>query len=146
MRQEAPYPAALAALVTRCRYKDHAGWRFWLEDINRGQGSTGLTLIIERCGPDTYDPENVIRVHHYMLVPPAAYDARSWMEWLFDQIMLVELHEAMEEFKLIDAQADLGEYRPYAPSHGPGNNPYIRREPEGTDWDRRIRFTGEVSE
>ncbi len=142
MRQEAPYPIALQALVKSCKYKDFDGWTFHLEVLDRGQGSTGLTLIIQRRGPDTYHPEQILRVNHYMLVPPAAYDERSWMEWLFDQIMLVELHEGMENFKLL--QKDGSFIRPYAPSHGPGNNPYIRREPGGTELDKRIAYTGEV--
>jgi hypothetical protein len=151
MRQEAPYPAVLADLVGCLRYK--AGWRFSLADLDRGQGSKGLTLVINITGPDTYHPENRISVNHYMLVPPAAYDRRSWRRWLFDQVLLVELHEAMEFFVLVDMPGYLGQdgkqyeltQRPYAPSHGPGNDPYMIREPDGTDLDRRTKFTGEVS-
>jgi hypothetical protein len=135
MRQEAPYPTTLLDLVANLNYK--RGWRIWLDDLDRGQGSKGLTLVINITGPDSYHPERDISVNHYMLVPPAAYDRRSWRRWLFDQILLVERHEAMEFFVT-------GDDRPYAPSHGPGNDPYMVREPEGTDLDRRTSFQGEV--
>jgi hypothetical protein len=135
MRQEAPYPDALEELVGGLEYK--AGWVFRLyPDLNRGQGSSGMTLVITITGPDSYHPEKQISVCHYMLVPPAAFDVRSWRRWLFDQILLVERHEACEFFS-IDGD------KPYAPSHGPGNDPYLVRE-IGTDEDRRTSFRGEV--
>jgi hypothetical protein len=152
MRQEAPYPDALAKLVKALQYKP--GWLFSLVDMERGQGSTGLTLIIHITGPDTYHPEKTISVNHFMLVPPAAYDERSWRRWLFDQVLLVERHEACEFFRL----AMPGDFiqrdgsrtherieRPYAPSHGPGNDPYLIRE-IGTDADRRTSFRGDLNQ
>lgn len=135
MRQEAPYPAVLAGLVDQLQYK--AGWRCYLADLDRGQGSRGLTLVINITGPDSYHPERRISVNHYMLVPPAAYDVRSWRRWLFDQLLLVEQHEAMEFFQL-------GGDRPYAPSHGPGNDPYLIRE-IGDLTDQRTSFRGELN-
>lgn len=138
MRQEAPDPAALYELVDHLTYRP--GWAFRLAAIDRGQGSEGLTLDITTCGYNSYHPERgeTYRVHHYMPVPPAAFDARSWRRWVFEQIVLVETHEAMEFFQVE------GE-RPYAPSHGPGNDPYIVRE-VGTDTDRRTSFRGDVKE
>jgi hypothetical protein len=150
MRQEAPYPTALRDLVAKVSYKK--GWRFWLEDLDRGQGSQGLTLVINLETPDSYQPQNTIRVNHYMPVPPAAYDERSWRRWLFDQILLVERHEACEFFRFPAApryDRDTGTWhaqpdeRPHAPSHGPGNDPYLVRE-IGTDEDQRTSFRGEV--
>lgn len=144
MRQAAPDPEPLRHLVERLSYRP--GWTFRLEDIDRGQGSEGLTLIITTRGYDSYHPgrgENY-RVNHYMPVPPAAYDARSWQRWLFDQLLLVERHEAMEFFALHDSPGGEHVVRPYAPSHGPGNDPYIVRE-VGTDLDRRTSFRGEVN-
>lgn len=135
MRQIAPDPDLLSRLVDKLSYKED--WRFWLEDMDRGQGSEGLTLVIQRYGPDTYHPERMMRVNHYMPVPPAAFDERSWRRWLLEQFLLVERHEACEFFQIS------GE-RPYAPSHGPGNDPYLIRE-AGTDLDRRTSFRGEVS-
>lgn len=130
----APYPEELAQLVEDCRYRP--GWQVYLADIDRGQGSKGLTLVITTDTIDTYHPDNRIRVNHYFPVPPAAYDQRSWQRWLFNQYVLVEQHEAQEFFQIA------GE-RPYAPSHGPGNDPYMVRE-VGTDLDRRTTFRGDV--
>jgi hypothetical protein len=138
MRQEAPYPEVLSGLVRRLYYK--SGWRFRLADLDRGQGSMGLTLVITIHGPDSYHPEKMISVNHFMLVPPAAYDERSWRAWLFEQILLVERHEACEWFTLVTENV---RDKPYAPSHGPGNDPYLVRE-VGTVEDQRTSFRGEL--
>lgn len=132
---EAPYPAELQDLVARCVYRPW--WVVRLEDMDRGQGSKGLTLVITTSTVDTYRPSEPIRVNHLFPVPPASYDRRSWQRWLFDQFVLVETHEAMEFFQVDGV-------RPYAPSHGPGNDPYMVRE-IGTDLDRRTSFRGEVN-
>jgi hypothetical protein len=136
MRQEAPYPETLARLVEGLAYKP--GWTFTLDHIDRGQGSKGLTLDIVTLGYDSYHPERGqnYRVHHYMPVPPASFDERSWRRWLLEQLLLVECHEACEFFQVE------GE-RPYAPSHGPGNDPYLIRE-VGTEVDVRTSFRGEL--
>jgi len=135
MKQEAPYPEELAHLVSSLTYK--INWRFTLEDVDRSQGSKGLTLCILINTPDSYHPDVMRQVMHYMIVPAASYDMRSWRRWLFDQILLVEQHEACEFFQ-IDGS------RPYAPSHGPGNDPYMIRE-VGTDEDRRMSFRGTLN-
>lgn len=137
MRQEAPYPDVLAALVDGLRLPTKPGWRVYLADLDRGQGSTGLTLVIHRTGPDSYHPENTLPVNHYMIVPAAAYDMRSWRRWLFEQLHLVDLHELMEGF-VIDGE------RPYAPSHGFGQDPYMVRE-LGTEEDQRTSFLNELN-
>jgi len=129
MHQIAPYPHALAALVDQIDYK---GWQVYLADLDRGQGSKGLTLVITREGPDTYNPQNIIRVNHYMPVPPAAFNASSWQRWLFGQFLLVERHEAAEFFII-------GGERPYAPNHGNGEDPYIIHD-LATDEQRRTSF------
>lgn len=153
MRQVAPDPTILSELLTRLHYRP--GWTFALSDIDRGQGSEGLTLIITTQGYDSYHPERgeTYRVNHYMPVPPAAYDRRSWQRWLFEQFLLVERHEAMEFFRFewnepnrIGTEVFGTNHRverPYAPHHGPGNDPYIVFD-HGTDLDVRTRFTGEV--
>ena len=132
-RQKAPFPVLLARLVERLKYK--AGWTFELAHIDRGQGSEGLTLTINITVPDSYNPERRMRVNHYMIVPPAAYDERSWTRWLLDQILLVEQHEACEFF-LIDDK------RPYAPHHAPGNNCYTIFD-HGTAEDAQTTYRGE---
>jgi hypothetical protein len=140
MSQSAPYPILLAGLVATLRYADD--WEFRLHDIVRdpptpdGIASAGLTLDITITCQDAYHPERMRTVAHYFPVPPATYDERSWRRWLFERIMDVHRHEAMENFT-IDGE------KPYAPSHGPGNDPYMVRE-VGTDLDRRTSFRGEV--
>jgi hypothetical protein len=135
MRQEAPYPHALADLVDRLDYK---GWRVYLADIDRGQGSKGLTLVITREGSDTYHPEKTIKVNHYMPVPPAAFNSKSWQRWLFEQFLLVERHECAEFF-VIDGE------RPYAPNHGYGEDPYVIHDPT-TDEARRTSFRNVIDD
>ena len=137
MYQEAEYPEILESLVNRMSYRE--GWTFTLHDrYDRGQRSSGLTFTAVGTYPDTYTPENIIRVAHLFPVPPAAYDERSWRRWIFERILEIERHEAMEFFKIDDK-------RPYAPHHGPGNDPYIIFE-HGTDLDVRTSFRGEISE
>lgn len=136
MHQFAPYPTILAGLVGKAKYRPGWSFRFW--DMDRGQGSAGLTLVITIDTVNSYPPHEPMRVNHYMPVPPAAYDIRSWTRWLFDQCQLVDRHEGCEFFE-IDGD------KPYAPSHGPGNDPYLIRE-IGTDLDRRTSFRGEVND
>jgi hypothetical protein len=114
VHQEAPDPQVLYDLVEQLDYK---GWSVYLSNVDRGQGSSGLTLVITREGPDTYHQEKIIRVCHYMPVPPASYTTESWQRWLFEQFLLVEQHECAEFFVI-------GGDRPYAPNHGHGENPY----------------------
>jgi len=149
MHQTAPYPDELADLVSRLEYRP--GWTFDLLDKDRGQGSKGLTLIITTRGYDAYHPDRGegYRVHHYMLVPPASYNRRSWLNWLFEQCQLVEKHECMEFFTLVtkgdgERTPDFVE-RPFAPAHGPGNDPYLVLT-YGTDIDQRTSFRGELAD
>jgi hypothetical protein len=135
IRQEAPGKSLsiLADLIGRLTYRE--GWEFVRRpDLDRGQGSVGTTVVIYVDAPNSAHPETVIRVAHYMLVPPASYDERSWRRWLFDQIGLVERHERMEFFQM-DGKAV------YPPAHGPGNDPYLVLE-YGSDEDRRMSFRG----
>ena len=133
---EAPFPKELEELVNNLQYRP--GWSCWLQNKDRGQGSIGLTLVITTKGYDSYHLEygQTYRVHHYFPVPPAAYNRKTWQRWLFDQFLLVEQHECAEFFKI-------GNKRPYAPHHGPGNNPYTIHE-RGTDEEARTMYTGEV--
>lgn len=125
--QSAPYPAELDRIVRRLRYRP--GWRVVLEDIDRGQGSKGLTLCVYTRGFDTYhvDRGENYRVRHPFPVPPAAYNAQSWQRWVLDRLIEVETHEACEFFALVDEDGG-GEARPFAPNHGPGWDPYAIRE------------------
>lgn len=135
MSQHAPWPSELFALIEGLRYRK-AGYQFDLNHLDRGQGSVGMTLSITVDTTNSYPPYDSMRVRHLFPVPPAAYDKRSWQRWLFDQIALVDAHERCEFFEVDGV-------KPYAPSHGPGNDPYLIRE-VGTDLDTRTSFRGEV--
>jgi len=138
MRQIAPESEILESLVYNLAYRP--GWILKLKDIDRGQGSEGLTFIVTTVGYDTYnlDRGETYRVNHYFPVPPAAYNERAWKRWLLEQLLLVERHEACEFFQI-------GDDRPFAPNHGPGNDPYTIVE-YSTDEDRRTKYTGEVNQ
>jgi hypothetical protein len=156
MTQRADYPTILAELVEELHYRP--GWTFRLVDRDRGQGSVGLTFVIRTRGYDSYhvDRGETYSVLHYFPVPPAAYDGRSWRHWILEQLLLVERHEACEFFALdvgyvsdgnqtADVDVERLLMRPYAPSHGPGNDPYIVRE-IGTVEDQRTSFRGELKD
>lgn len=134
----APFPFELQELVRTITYRP--GWRFSLDHVDRGQGSEGLTLCVITQGYDTYAPEKgeTYRVMHYMPVPPASFDRRSWQRWILDQILQIEVHEACEFFQVDGV-------RPYAPNHGPGRNPYTVLE-LGTAEDAETSFRGERDE
>lgn len=132
----APFPDILGRMVDAIEYRQ--GWSFKLLTMDRGQGSYGLTLYVVGTYPDTYNPEQMIHVAHLFPVPPAAYNERSWTRWLFDRLRDIETHESAEFFKLA------GE-RPYAPHHGPGNDPYIVFDHHDPD-DVKVRFDGTVAE
>lgn len=116
-RQVGPDDSAkiLAKLVPRISYKP--GWSFALDEIDRGQGCEGLTLLISFVSPDSLDPTRQTQGVHLMPVLPAAYNEDAWLYWIFEQIQMVESHEAMEFFKV-------GDDRPFFADHGPGRNPY----------------------
>lgn len=132
MSQTAPYPAVLARLVKCLRYRERLGWRVWLDDDlqrdkpGRHAGeSRGMTLVVQRCGPDSYHPERTIAVNHYFAVPPATYNPASWQRWLFDRLGDVDTHERMEDFAIRDSPGSEHAVRPYAPVHKPGYDPYM---------------------
>jgi hypothetical protein len=156
MQQVAPYPAVLADLVERLRYRRDLGWRVWLDDDlqrdkpGRHSGeSRGLTLVVQRCGRDTYHPDRILPVNHYFAVPPATYNEASWRRWLFDRLADVDAHERAEDFAFDAKSSGVlggmdGLFRPFAPNHGPGEDPY--RVTELTTGEaRRTSFRGEVS-
>jgi hypothetical protein len=115
MRQVAPYPDALAAVLGELAYRP--GWAFELKDCGRHAGAEGLTLIITVQTTDSDQPGEPYTVTHPRWVPPESYDAASWARWVFDQIALVELHERMEFYRIAGV-------RPFPPGHGGGHSPY----------------------
>jgi hypothetical protein len=145
MRQEAPYPVILADLVDRFGYKP--GWQVWLADEARGDDNSGLTLTILSDTEDGYHPDQRIRVRHLFIVPAATYNEKSWRQWLFERVLDVERHEAGEFARFLPAaDDDTGrELRPWAPLHGPGNDPYFPYVLT-TDEEQRTNNRGEIQE
>lgn len=113
----------LAELVVRVSYKP--GWTFTLEEISRGQGCEGLTLMIGATVRNSFGEDDV-DVLHLMPVPPAAYDEATWRRWILEQILLVEKHEALEFFRVDGDQA-------FFPNHDPGKDPYAIVETQTRD-------------
>lgn len=144
MEQYAPYPQELQELVDECTYRP--GWGVWLSDQLRdpadthGHAAGGLTLVIKTVGYDTYHPEygQNYRVNHFFVVPAATYNRQSWLRWLFDCFHKVEFHECMEFFTV-------GGEKPFAPTHGPGDDPYVIHE-IATDLQRKTNYRGQVKE
>lgn len=110
--------AILADVVAAATYKP--GWTFQLADVDRGQGCGGLTLMIGARVPNSLEPSGSVDVLHLMPVLPAAYNREAWEYWVFEQILMVEQHEAMEFYR-VNGEA------PYFSDHGPGMNPYALR-------------------
>lgn len=54
-------------------------------------------------------------------VPTATYNERTWRRWVFDCCRRVENHELGEWFRD-------GSERPFAPLHGPGEDPFTVHE------------------
>lgn len=98
--QRCQYPLELLDVVSTFHYMEN--WTFSVEHLDRGQGSEGLTLVIELQTPNSYgdtDPHRrLITVHHLFPVPPAAFNRQSWRRWLLDRILDVHTHEACEFF------------------------------------------------
>lgn len=140
--QTAPYPAELEELIGQLYYRP--GWRFALGTIERDPASThgssagGLTFIATTNTLDSYDHHRHIAVNHYFPVPAATYNRASWQRWLLNCLLLVEQHECCEFFTIDGA-------KPFAPLHGPGEDPY-RIVEYATDTQRRTSFRGVVAD
>lgn len=100
---------------TKCK----PGWRFWVEakEINT------LTLNITIDGVNNYDHSKRFVVTHPHPVPMATYNEKTWKRWILEQCRRVENHELGENLRFGDE-----EERPFAPMHGPGEDPYTVHE------------------
>lgn len=121
--------AILRDLVGRVTCKP--GWRFSLADDEEG-----FRLVIFVPGQDSRAPERYLAVNHFFPIPVTTWNAKSWRRWLFEQCRRVEDHELGEWF-LVEGE------RPFAPLHGPGNDPYTVRE-VSTDEEARTNQRGDL--
>jgi hypothetical protein len=146
LKQYAPWPEPLEAAVLQFRYME--GWSFSLEDIDRDFDDSqrkrpiagGLTFIIHVPCYDSYHPEVYRPVTHYHPVPAATFNRQSWERWLFDRLMDTIRHEAAEYARFGEE-----ERRPFAPTHGPGDDPYVLHE-YSTIEQRSTSFRGEMND
>jgi hypothetical protein len=92
------------------------GWRLSLLEEDGA-----LRLVIFVPGVDSYNPEQRLNVDHFFPVPTATYNRKAWCRWIFEMCRGVENHELGEWFKI-------GGERPFAPLHGPGEDPYTVHE------------------
>jgi len=93
------------------------GWTFKLVDEDGA-----LRLVIKVPGLDARDPHGRrFTVRHFFPVPTVTYNERSWRRWVFDRCLALENHEMGEWFQI-------GDERPFAPLHGPGEDPYTIHE------------------
>ena len=121
----------LHRLVARVRCKP--GWQF---DLTDEDGT--MRLVIAVAGWDSHRPEHRLTVRHFFPVPSATYNEKSWCRWLFEMCRRLENHELGEWFRVGDA-------RPFAPLHGPGEDPYTVHEYRD-EGDARVLQNGAVTE
>lgn len=99
---------------TKCK----PNWRFEL--VNDG-GARRLHIILDTV--DNYDTTRRKRISHIHPVPIATYNEKAWRRWIFDHCIAMMNHEVGESLRF-----GPDEVRPFAPMHGPGENPYTVHE------------------
>jgi len=104
----------LSDLVSKTTCKP--GWRFKLVDEDGA-----LRLVITVQGFDSYNEDQKLTIMHFFPVPITTYNEKTWRRWIFEMCRRLENHELGEWFK-IDG------HRPFAPLHGPGEDPYTVHE------------------
>jgi hypothetical protein len=106
----------LRDVVARAQCKP--GWSFRLAD-----DGGALRLVIRVEGLDSAHPDKKLprTIDHYFPVPTATYNEKTWRRWVFERCRGVENHELGEWFRI-------GSEWPFAPLHGPGEDPYTVHE------------------
>lgn len=92
------------------------GWSFRLVDTD---GAKRLVIQIE--GVNNYDHSQWVTINHLHPVPVTTFNERSWQRWIFDQCRRTMNHEIGEAL-------NFNGVRPFAPMHGPGEDPYTVHE------------------
>lgn len=93
-------------------------WSFRLVDEDGA-----LRLVITIKGHNNYQPEQPFTVSHYHPVPITTYNEKSWRRWIYEQCRRSMTHEIGEALRFGEE-----ELRPFAPMHGPGEDPYTAHE------------------
>ena len=105
----------LRKLVAEVKYKPGYKFRIIEED-----GALRLVISDMYC-KNAYNPDESFPLSHYHPVPIATYNEKTWKRWIYEQCRRVENHEIGEWLRW-------GEERPFAPLHGPGEDPYTVHE------------------
>lgn len=92
-------------------------WSFRLEV----ESGVVRSLVITVDGHNNYKPEEPFCVGHYHPVPMATYNEKTWRRWVYEQCRRVMNHEIGEAL-------NFNGIRPFAPMHGPGEDPYTVHE------------------
>lgn len=101
--------ATLPALVALLKYKP--GWSFKIA------GPYGRFLCVLARTPDSQHPQRERTTQHQFEIPDWDIDGRTPTRWIFDCLLLCELHEAGEFMQI-------GEMRPFYPHHQDEGSPY----------------------
>lgn len=109
----------LANIVSETKCKP--GWSFRLTD---DEGA--MRLIIRIRDFDNYPPYGPKTIDHVHPVPITTYNEKSWRRWIFDQCLRTMNHEIGESLRFTGEGLD--PVRPFAPMHGPGEDPYTVHE------------------
>lgn len=96
-------------------------WKFRVVDEDGA-----LRLVIRIKGHDNYNPDKPFTVCHYHPVPITTYNEQSWRRWVFEQCRRTMNHEIGEALNFDGV-------RPFAPMHGPGEDPYTTHEIRSED-------------
>lgn len=94
------------------------GWSFRLMDDDGA-----LRLVIRVEGVNNYNHDEPFVVNHVHPVPTTTYNEKSWRRWIFEQCRRTMNHELGESLRFGSDNV-----RPFAPMHGPGEDPYTVHE------------------
>jgi hypothetical protein len=103
--------------------KGPKNWTFRLFNDNEGSTPPILRLFITVKGYNNYKQDEQFIVTHVQPVPHTTYNEKSWRRWIFEQCQRVMVHELGECVRF-----GPDEERPFAPMHGPGEDPYTLHE------------------
>lgn len=100
---------------TKCK----PGWFF---SLHNGEDDSKI-LVITIKGVNNYDATKPFIVSHCHPVPCTTYNEKTWKRWIFEQCRRTMNHELGESLRFGPQ-----EERPFAPMHGPGEDPYTVHE------------------
>jgi hypothetical protein len=102
--------------------------------LTRVDADNYAVLNIYTYNPNTYKPGKMRLTRHEFVVPVATYNYQSWVRWVFDRIVSIEVHETTEFF-FVEG------HRLYGPHHGNGWDPYAFWP--GHDQNEKFKSPGE---